>query len=225
MFLNNTLLWCIVAFLVGAIPFGFLAGKLYGKDLREEGSGNIGATNTLRVLGKRAGITVLLLDALKGFLPVFLALRHLPGATPESGGWSAVLVGFAAVFGHIYSPYVRFRGGKGVATALGVLIGLSPLIALSAFAVFFVTVYFTRYVSLGSILGALTQAVLFWVVPGQSVAARLFGTIVGLFVVLRHRGNIQRLRNGTESKFGRPSSSPEPPATEAGGEGESPSHR
>jgi glycerol-3-phosphate acyltransferase PlsY len=203
------LLWGLGAFFLGAIPFGFLAGKMRGIDLRERGSGNIGATNTLRVLGVPAGVTVLLLDTFKGFLPVFLARQYLSPAdggtaAADPGGWGPVLVGIAAVLGHIYSPFVRFKGGKGVATALGVLLGLAPLVALAAFAVFLITVFLTRYVSLGSLLGALTQAVLFWTLPGQSMAARLFGTVVGVFVVVRHRENIRRLRAGTESKFGRP---------------------
>ena len=109
---------CLLAFLVGAIPFGLLIGKLKGIDLREKGSGNIGATNAMRQLGKPLGALVFVLDALKGGLPVFLA--HRLALSPE---W-VVGAGFAAVFGHIYSPFVRFKGGKGVATALGVLLGL-----------------------------------------------------------------------------------------------------
>ena len=187
----------LFAFFCGAVPFGILAGRRKGIDLREHGSKNIGATNTLRVLGKTAGVTVLLLDAVKGLIPVLIAAHgfHLP-AEYQVG------IGLAAVLGHIYSPFVRFKGGKGVATTLGVLIGLNPLIAALSFAVFFTTVWLTKYVSLGSILGAVTQAVLFWLLPRDSYALPVFGTLVAAFVVARHRANIGRLRAGTESKWG-----------------------
>ncbi len=188
---------CVIAFFCGAIPFGFLAGRRKGIDLREHGSKNIGATNTLRVLGKKAGIAVLLLDAVKGLLPVLAATYLLP--LPDL--WR-VAVGLSAVLGHIYSPFVRFKGGKGVATTLGVLIGLNPLIALLSFAAFFVTVYLTRYVSLGSIIGAVTEAALFWLLPHDGYPLPIFGTLVAIFVVARHRANIGRLRAGTESKWG-----------------------
>ncbi len=186
---------CVLAFFLGAIPFGFIAGKLRGVDLRQEGSGNIGATNTLRVLGKGPGITVLILDVAKGWLPVFLAssVFHLPAA------W-VVGVGVAAVLGHTYSPWVRFKGGKGVATSLGVLIGLSPIVAGLSLLGFIVTVALSRYVSLGSIVASLLTAGLFWALP-HPLPYQLFGTIAGLFVIVRHRGNIARLRAGTESRF------------------------
>ena len=195
---NFSILLSIVSFFSGAIPFGFIAGRRKGIDLREHGSKNIGATNTLRVLGKKAGITVLILDAVKGLIPVLAAkyLLHLPDL------WQ-VAVGLSAVLGHIYSPFVRFKGGKGVATTLGVLIGLNPIVAALSFGVFFVTTWLSRYVSLGSILGALTQAVLFWVLPhGTGYALPIFGTVVALFVTARHRANISRLLAGTESKWG-----------------------
>lgn len=188
---------CVLAFFCGAVPFGFLAGRRKGIDLREHGSKNIGATNTLRVLGKKAGITVLILDAVKGLLPVLAATYWLPLSDPWRVG-----VGLSAVLGHIYSPFVRFKGGKGVATTLGVLIGLHPLVALLSFAAFFVTVWLTRYVSLGSIIGAVAQAVLFWGLPHEGYALPLFGTLVAVFVIARHRANIGRLRAGTESKWG-----------------------
>ena len=193
-----SLLLCLFAFFCGAIPFGFIAGRRKGIDLREHGSKNIGATNTLRVLGKKAGITVLILDAVKGLIPVLLAKYLL-----EAPDLWRVGVGLSAVLGHIYSPFVRFKGGKGVATTLGVLIGLHPLVAAISFAVFFVTTWLSRYVSLGSILGALTQAILFWVFPsGQGYALPIFGTLVAVFVIARHRTNIGRLLAGTESKWG-----------------------
>jgi glycerol-3-phosphate acyltransferase PlsY len=198
---GNALPLCLLAFALGAIPFGFVAGKLRGKDLREHGSKNIGATNTLRVLGKGPGIAVLILDALKGFAPVLLAKR-----TGLPSSW-VVVVGLCAVLGHIYSPFVRFKGGKGVATSLGVLIGLSPLVAGLSFVAFLLTVLLTRWVSLGSIIGAITEAALFFALPpayldGDPVPYRVFGAVVAAFVIFRHRENIRRILAGTESRFG-----------------------
>jgi len=200
-----TVLLCVFAFFCGAVPFGFIAGRRKGIDLREHGSKNIGATNTLRVLGKTAGITVLLLDAVKGLIPVLIAqyALHLPPLYQ-------VGVGLAAVLGHIYSPFVRFKGGKGVATTLGVLIGLNPVIAAISFGVFFATVWLTKYVSLGSILGAVTQAILFFVFPHEGYALPAFGVLVAVFVVARHRANIGRLLAGTESKWGEKKEEPTP---------------
>ena len=185
---------CLLAFLIGAVPFGLVIGKLKGVDLREKGSGNIGATNAMRTLGKPLGTLVFLLDTLKGWLPVFLAHQQ---ASPSE--W-LVGAGLAAVLGHIYSPFVRFKGGKGVATALGVLLGLDYRVGLGAFALFIIVVAITDYVSVGSIVAALAQAALFWVF-GDPLPMKLFGAIVGAFVIFRHRGNIQRLRKGEESRF------------------------
>jgi glycerol-3-phosphate acyltransferase PlsY len=185
-----------VAFFLGAIPFGFIAGKRRGIDLREQGSKSIGATNTLRVLGKPAGVTVLILDTVKGMVPVLAAKSHGLG-----GEWM-VAVGLCAVLGHIYSPFVRFRGGKGVATSLGVLLALSPAVAGGSLLVFVATVALTRWVSLGSILAAIAQAILFFVLEPHERAFQLFGVIVAAFVVFRHRANIARLRAGTEPKLG-----------------------
>lgn len=188
---------CLIGFLIGSIPFGFLIGKIYGIDPREKGSGNIGATNIMRVLGKGPGTAVFLLDVLKGYLPVALAQwRH----------WEAIWLvssGLCAVLGHIYSPFVRFKGGKGVATTLGVLFGLSPLVALLSFAAFLLTVAITNYISVGSLVAAVTQASLFWVFP-FALPQRIFGIVVALFVIIRHRGNIQRLRRGEENRFRKP---------------------
>lgn len=194
----TAVLICIGAFLLGAIPFGFLMGKAKGVDLRERGSGNIGATNVLRTLGKGPGALALLLDALKGLLPT-LAAAHLFHLLPGF----VVAAGVAAILGHIYTPFLRFRGGKGVATSLGVLIGLSPIVAAGTVAVFAVTVWLTRYVSLGSLLGAVSQAILFWTLPpGFPLAYRVFSVIAAVFIVIRHRQNIERLRNGTENRIG-----------------------
>jgi acyl phosphate:glycerol-3-phosphate acyltransferase len=175
-----------------------IMGKLKGVDLREHGSGNIGATNTLRVLGKIPGGIVLFLDALKGYAPIAIAehVLHLPPL------W-CMGAAICAVLGHIYSPYMRFRGGKGVATGLGVIIGLCWWIALIALLVFGVSIKLTRTVAIGSILATVTQCILFWVTypKYQPLPYCLFSTVVGLFVLFRHRGNIARILNGTENKF------------------------
>jgi glycerol-3-phosphate acyltransferase PlsY len=199
---------CVLAFLLGAIPFGFLAGKIKRVDIREHGSKNIGATNVMRVLGKPWGISVLLLDALKGYLPVILAKQAgLPS------GW-LVGVGLCAILGHIYSPFVRFRGGKGVATSVGVLLGFSWQITLITLAIFILSIVATRgMVSVGSMIGAIAQALLFFVAPGQWLAGeplpyRIFGIVVALFIVVRHRSNIQRILAGTEPRFGEKPKSP-----------------
>lgn len=200
---NSTvpILLCLLAFFLGSVPFGFVAGKLRGIDLREQGSKNIGATNTLRVLGKGPGIAVLLLDTFKGYLPVLIAQQA------QVNSWWIVAVGLSAILGHIYSPFVRFKGGKGVATSLGVLIGLSPIVAGLTLLAFLIPTVITRYVSLGSLCGAIAQAALFWLLPptllhGDPLPYRLFGLVIAAFVIVRHRANITRLMNGTENKFG-----------------------
>lgn len=192
------LLLCLGAFLLGAIPFGFMAGKLRGVDLRAEGSGNIGATNTLRVLGIGPGVAVLLLDTLKGFAPIWAARQGF-----FLSPWWVVGAGLAAVLGHTFSPFLGFKGGKGVATSLGVLIGLSPLVALISTLVFAVVVAVSRYVSLGSILAAITQAALLWTLAPTPLAFRAFGLLVAGFVVFKHSANIKRLLRGEENRLGR----------------------
>jgi len=190
---DNPWIWCAIAFLCGSIPWGIIAGRLRGVDLREHGSKNIGATNTLRVLGKGPGIAVLLLDTAKGWLPVFLAERAGIGRD------MVVATALLAVLGHIYSPWVRFRGGKGVATTLGILFGLDPRIAGGALLVFLLVFALAgRRVSVGSMVASVGQAVLFWVVPGHVLAEQILTTIVAAFIVFRHRDNIRRLIRGEE---------------------------
>jgi acyl phosphate:glycerol-3-phosphate acyltransferase len=213
-----TLWLCLLAFFLGALPFGFWAGRLRGMDIRDHGSGNIGATNVLRVLGPAWGYPVLLLDALKGYVPVALA-----GGARLPAEW-IVGVGLCAVLGHVYSPFVNFRGGKGVATALGVVIGFSPLAAGAGLAVFLLTVLTTRWVSLGSMLAAIAVAVAFFLLPPNTLPEnpwpfRLFGIAVAVFIVARHRANIGRIVKGTESRFGE--SKADPPAGNGDGAGES----
>jgi glycerol-3-phosphate acyltransferase PlsY len=184
---SPVLLCCLIGFVAGSIPFGLIAGRARKLDLREHGSGNIGATNALRLLGVPVGLTVLALDALKSYLPVLLALKLLVPAVGVVG------VGLCAVLGHIYSPWVRFKGGKGVATSLGVLFGLSPLIAaltLVAFGLAFVAS--GKRVSVGSLVAALTATALFWALKTPMPYA-VFTSIATLFIFVRHRDNIRRL--------------------------------
>jgi glycerol-3-phosphate acyltransferase PlsY len=199
--------WCIGAFLAGSIPFGLLLVRLAGKgDVRSVGSGNIGATNVLRAGGKGLAIATLLLDAAKGFLPVYLA--RLAGLGPEALAW----VVLAAVLGHVFPPWLKFRGGKGVATALGTVLGYHAAMVAPAFAVFLATLLVSRYVSLGSILAALT---LFLTALGLAGAWAILPATGGLprwpallawallagLVILKHRANLERLLRGTENRF------------------------
>lgn len=194
-------LWIVAAYLVGAIPGSFLVGKLIGGiDLRTFGSGNVGATNLYRAMGWKGAIPGGLFDVGKGALAVLVVAAFGP---PHS--WFPLLAGIAAVAGHVFSPFMGFRGGKGVATAAGAFLALTPLPVLVAGAVFGVVVKISGYVSLGSILGA---AAFFAAIPlfhpGDSLMFGA-GAAVFAFIVFTHRPNIGRLLNGTEHRFGRPS--------------------
>lgn len=182
------------AYLVGSIPTGLLLGKAYGIDVRKEGSGNIGATNLYRTVGRKVGIITLIGDCLKGLLPVLLVT--LGPYPPDLAPW----VGLAAFCGHVFSVFLKFRGGKGVATALGVFLALAPLAVAIAIALFAVLMYLWRYVSLGSIAAAaaMPPAVYFL---GGSKAVTLVTTIISLIVIVRHHENIGRLLSGKESRF------------------------
>jgi glycerol-3-phosphate acyltransferase PlsY len=185
---------CVAAYLLGSIPTGLLLGKAYGIDVRREGSGNIGATNLYRTLGRRVGVLTLIGDCLKGLAPV-LAARYLAPST-DLAAW----VGLAAFCGHVFSVFLKFKGGKGVATALGVFLALSPLALAIALTVFLVLVLKWRYVSLGSIAAAAVMPLAVYVLRG-SRAMLLVTTLVALIVIARHHANIKRLVDGTESKF------------------------
>lgn len=184
-----------LAFLIGSIPTGFWYAKYFHKlDIRQHGSGNIGATNSLRVLGKKAAIIVLFIDLLKGLLPVLLA-KYLDFSSENS-----LLVGVFAVLGHLYSPFLKFKGGKGIATAFGVILAFSPLAALCAVLVFGIALYFTRYVSLGSLLGVLTFLI-YILIQDTSVELRVISATLAFLLILSHKLNIGRLLSGTENKI------------------------
>jgi len=192
-------------FLVGGIPFGFIAGKMRGVDLRQAGSGNIGATNAIRVLGKGWGFPVFALDVLKGFVPLVL-LQQVLGDPPElfplSGQLVLILAAVAAVLGHNYCPYLGFKGGKGMATSAGVLLALLPWSCVTCFALFGLVFSITRYVSLASIVAAIGLPIAtYFFYPGKNWFF-LLALMLGVMAVWRHRGNIQRLRNGSELRFG-----------------------
>lgn len=186
---------CITAYLLGAIPFGYLMGKfLRGIDIRQHGSGNPGATNVFRVLGAGPGAVTLLLDALKGLLPVAVALRM------GSSEATAVAVGMSAIAGHMFTIFLRFRGGKGVATSAGVFAALLPGPAGLALAAFAVVFGVSGYVSLGSIVAAVVlplSARLAGVTPLRFVCA----LTIGAFIIYKHLPNIRRLLDGTENKI------------------------
>jgi acyl phosphate:glycerol-3-phosphate acyltransferase len=183
---------------VGAIPTRYLVGRLRGVDLRQHGSGNLGATNAFRVLGWRAAAPVMILDVAKGWAPTAL-FPLLAGTT--SLYW-ALAYGVAAIVGHVFSVFVGFRGGKGVATSAGVFVALAPWAVLIGFVVWGVTVVLTRIVSLGSLLAALVLPVAVFVTNEPRV---VFWLSVGLslFVIYAHRANIRRLARGEENRFGR----------------------
>ncbi|MFP4500161.1 MAG: glycerol-3-phosphate 1-O-acyltransferase PlsY [Candidatus Hydrogenedentota bacterium] len=186
----------LLSYLIGCVPTGFWLGlAIKNIDIREHGSRNIGATNTLRVLGKPLGAIALAGDMLKGVA----AVQGFARLT----GWehAAIVCGVAAIVGHIFSVFVRFKGGKGVATSTGVFLGLAPLPTLITAAVFFAVVVVTRMVSAGSILGALTLTALIWLL-GYSLPLQIFTSAVALLVIVRHRTNIQRILEGNENRIG-----------------------
>ncbi len=185
----------VFAYLMGSVPSGYLLGKMSGIDVRSVGSGNIGATNVARALGKGRGALTLLADAVKGYLPVLVALRL------ELGAAGTALVAIAAFLGHLYPLFLNFRGGKGVATALGALLALAPTATLVLIVVFGVAVLASRIVSLGAIAAAIAAPVVLWLFS-QSLVFFAMGLFLGAMVILRHRGNIQRLLAGTEPRFG-----------------------
>ncbi len=207
----ENILYIIAAYLIGSIPFGYLAGRLNGIDLREHGSKNIGATNAVRVLGKKWGIPVFLCDFLKGYLPLLFMKEHLGGdatlfTTPQMLWFLGVM--FALILGHTFTCFLRFKGGKGVATTAGTLFALSPTVGAVTLGVWVLCMIVTRYVSLSSMVAGLGMIVaaaeVFWLRDGAAATPDwlVLGLllIIFLLVVLKHRSNIVRLCKGTEPK-------------------------
>lgn len=188
------------AYLLGSIPFGLIIGRAVVRlDITQVGSGNIGATNVAREVGLRWGVITLVADALKGLLPVALA-QHFLVSSAHGAEALAGIVGLSALLGHQFSIYNRFRGGKGIATALGIFLALSPVSCLFSGAMFLVAVALWGYVSLGSILAALTLPI--WLsVLGHSASLILVSVVMSLLIILLHRGNIQRLLLRNERRW------------------------
>jgi glycerol-3-phosphate acyltransferase PlsY len=207
------LIVAVVAYLLGSIPFGYLLVRIFrGEDIRQTGSGNIGATNVARSGAKGLGITTLALDALKGALAVWLAMAlsgskyNLCGNLIQHPCVPALrlmsLAALFAVFGHVFPVWLRFKGGKGVATALGVFCVLFPKAILLALAIFILVVAITRFVSLGSILGAIAFPVAAYFMQAPDWLSLLLASSVSLIIILKHHQNISRLLAGTENRFG-----------------------
>jgi acyl phosphate:glycerol-3-phosphate acyltransferase len=198
---SATLLVMLAAYLLGSVPFGLLFARILGgKDVRRHGSGNIGATNVSRVAGPLAGILTLILDALKGSASVWMAAR-LTGNSAAA----MMLAGIAALVGHCFPVWLKFRGGKGVATALGIFAALSPAAALAALIVFALAIAFWRYVSLGSLAAAAAMPLLICFLWAPGHAPPMVVTVGTLFatalVFYKHRENLRRLTRGTEPKY------------------------
>jgi len=189
----------VSAYLLGSVPSGYVLGKLAGVDVRKAGSGNVGATNVARVVGKRQGIMTLLFDVAKGFLPVLFAQSmHLDSSI-------VALTGVAAFVGHLYPIFLRFKGGKGVATALGVFVAVAPLGTMILFVVFAAVFAASRIVSLSSMVAAACAPVVLWSLS-YTTSAVVMSSFIAVMIVWRHRDNIKRLLAGTEPRFGSASS-------------------
>jgi glycerol-3-phosphate acyltransferase PlsY len=197
------------SYLLGSIPFGYLAGRLVGIDIRQTGSGNVGATNVVRVLGKRYGYPVFALDFLKGFGAVKISMLMAPGRPPEwnSSEIIGILAAMSSILGHLYPPWLKFKGGKGVATSAGALLALTPVPTLIGVAIWIIVFWLTRYVSLASIIAAVFLPIVILVVrPHDQNNGKplVYSSVcVAAVVIWRHRSNLLRLIRGTEPRFTR----------------------
>ena len=218
------ILIALAAYLLGSIPTGFLVAKARGVDIRSVGSGNIGATNAMRVLGKPAGIFVLLMDALKGYAAcAFLAGWVFKGLAPHYSGLFVlfqnepvefklkchVIAGVAAVLGHNYTCWLKFKGGKGIATTAGVYLALAPWAVLVALGIFILAILLTRYVSVGSIAAAIALTATVWIMTPYNLFLGIVTTALGALAIYKHKSNLQRLMAGTENRLGKKPSTPE----------------
>ncbi len=193
----------VASYFLGAVPSGFLAGKARGIDVRTVGSGNIGATNVFRILGKKAGTIVLAADMLKGFVAArwlpLLALKVFPGGVPAEH--LALAAGVAVIFGHNFTCWLNFKGGKGIATSGGVVMAWAPLACVSALVLWGLVFLATRFVSLASIAAALLLPMAVWYFNGSPTMTWTMAALSAL-AIYKHKGNIQRLLAGTESRIG-----------------------
>ncbi|MBN2209638.1 MAG: glycerol-3-phosphate 1-O-acyltransferase PlsY [Candidatus Coatesbacteria bacterium] len=186
----------VFSYFLGSVSFGYMIGHLSGKDVRKVGSGNIGATNVMRAVGKTAGIVTLVLDTAKGYVAVFLGEQF---SGPDSS--LPLICGIAALLGHCFPVLLKFRGGKGVATALGVFLRLTPFYAIFGLGAFLIVVAITRFVSAGSMAAAATMPIALWIGGYSSVRALLAAAIAAL-IIGKHHKNIARLARGEENKLG-----------------------
>ena len=200
---------CAVGYLFGSLPAGYFAGRLAGVDVRKAGSGNIGATNVLRVLGKKWGYPVFLIDALKGFAAVriaFILAGYWPRAQPYAE-YLGILTAIMSVAGHMFPVWLRFKGGKGVATSAGALFGLMPWAVPCVFLVWWIVFEVTRYVSLASIVAAISLPIIVSLFARwkfiDTLALVYFSILIMVLVVWQHRSNFSRLLKGTEQRFTR----------------------
>jgi acyl phosphate:glycerol-3-phosphate acyltransferase len=192
----------VLAYLIGSIPSAVWVSKsVYGIDIREHGSGNAGATNTFRILGSKAGVAVMLMDMLKGFIAVKLSILSPYVWTSEPFVNLQIFLGLSSVLGHIFPIWADFRGGKGIATLFGMILGIQPLVAVSLIGVFLLMLYLTRYVSLSSIsAGVAFPVLILFIFHEPELSYKLFAISTSLLVVLTHHKNINRLLTGSESK-------------------------
>lgn len=191
----TVILLLIFSYLFGSIPFSLIISKtFYNIDLREYGSGNVGTTNTFRILGKKAGIVVLILDLLKGAIPVWIAML-----VSTDVDFPVVIFGVVAAIGHVYSIFLKFKGGKAVATGGGAILAAAPFIFLVVLATFLITLKLSKYVSLGSVLAAV--ALLISVLFTGDLFMIGFGIILGIIVIVKHISNMKRIKEGTEPKI------------------------
>jgi len=196
----SKLFFVLIAYFLGAVPIGLLIAKIYGHpDIRREGSGNIGATNVARVVGKKPGLITLIGDISKGAVPVLLAMWLIGTDTLTKQFWIA-LIGFSSFLGHIFPIYLKFRGGKGVATATGVFFAISPLAVIFDLLIFLFVVWRFRYVSLGSLSAAFAMPFLLFIISGKKAYISL-SILMAILIFYRHKENIGRLLRGEENRL------------------------
>jgi len=199
----NIILGALAAYLLGSVPTSYIFGKVFKKiDIRKYGSGNVGATNVFRVMGKKYGIAVLIIDMLKGFLAIaILPILFYSEPFPISLDLLKIILGAASICGHIWTVFLKFKGGKGVATSAGVLIGLSPIVMLCSLVVWSIVAFLSKYVSLASIIAAISVPMFMWLLK-QPKQYLIVTSILAILVIYKHRSNIGRLLSGQEAKIG-----------------------
>jgi len=187
--------YVLISYLIGSIPTGYIVGKLKGIDIRKYGSGNIGATNVFRVLGKSYGIFVLIFDFLKGFFPLFIFSKTLGSSLGQ------ILIGLSLILGHSFSLYLKFKGGKSVATASGVFFFLVPKAMIFCLILWIIITFITKYVSLASMISALFLPIFYFLFEEKDIYILSFCILTAVIIIIRHKSNILRLIQGKENKI------------------------